>query len=648
MNKINTATDKNVAALDLFGKRGATIGTILASTADSAETLEEKLKNATGFAAKTAATQLDTLEGSLTKLGSAWEGFILGIEDGEGVLNDVLRGIVDLATETLGLITPTEKLSESLEDERTALFEVQTELFNVNTSNEDRVRLINELKTQYPDLLKNIDAETVSNEELQKSLKKVNDELINRIIIQRQQEKIDEQNKIIADRRERQLKRRKELQEELGEALKDYGFELDSNLNLEDNTRKVLEQLNKQYGTSNGLISKVGRTQQGLNLALRNYLGATTLVNNAENVANGLISEKDALLKELGISTDEKISQLKQEKTETELTNQAQEELIGLIEIQEDKVKKLNEAVRKATTEEQIIAKKEELKLAQEELKRLQGLIELKSNLQEINLKQTEALDLETEALNKQKLTRLDLLELAEKEIEKERELQRQRDDITEARLSAAQNVAATLKEIAGENENAQRAALAIEKALAIAEISINLERQKASIREKNSGKENAEALNSSQIALATTAATLGIVQILATGFAEGGYTGDGGKYDEAGVVHKGEYVATKEQVGKYGMRNWSAKEFDQKVKSGWFNQFTEMNQIMPTYILDQPKQQKQDNSNAKLLNELKELKEIMANKPVQQVHVDSFGNLVEVIHKNGIKEITRHKKNWL
>jgi hypothetical protein len=32
MNKINTATDKNVAALDLFGKRGATIGTILAST----------------------------------------------------------------------------------------------------------------------------------------------------------------------------------------------------------------------------------------------------------------------------------------------------------------------------------------------------------------------------------------------------------------------------------------------------------------------------------------------------------------------------------------------------------------------------------------------------------------------------------------
>lgn len=35
-------------------------------------------------------------------------------------------------------------------------------------------------------------------------------------------------------------------------------------------------------------------------------------------------------------------------------------------------------------------------------------------------------------------------------------------------------------------------------------------------------------------------------------GFAEGGYTGDGGKYDEAGVVHKGEYVMTKEKTDKH------------------------------------------------------------------------------------------------
>jgi len=35
-------------------------------------------------------------------------------------------------------------------------------------------------------------------------------------------------------------------------------------------------------------------------------------------------------------------------------------------------------------------------------------------------------------------------------------------------------------------------------------------------------------------------------------GFSEGGYTGDGGKYDEAGTVHKGEFVHTKEKTKKF------------------------------------------------------------------------------------------------
>ena len=34
--------------------------------------------------------------------------------------------------------------------------------------------------------------------------------------------------------------------------------------------------------------------------------------------------------------------------------------------------------------------------------------------------------------------------------------------------------------------------------------------------------------------------------------FSEGGYTGDGGKYDEAGTVHKGEFVHTKEKTKKF------------------------------------------------------------------------------------------------
>jgi hypothetical protein len=61
-------------------------------------------------------------------------------------------------------------------------------------------------------------------------------------------------------------------------------------------------------------------------------------------------------------------------------------------------------------------------------------------------------------------------------------------------------------------------------------------------------------------IAMATTIATVlaNVAQaksIINSGFAEGGYTGDGGKYQVAGVVHKGEYVAPKHIVGSAAAR---------------------------------------------------------------------------------------------
>lgn len=43
---------------------------------------------------------------------------------------------------------------------------------------------------------------------------------------------------------------------------------------------------------------------------------------------------------------------------------------------------------------------------------------------------------------------------------------------------------------------------------------------------------------------------------ILGKGFAEGGYTGRGAKYDEAGIVHKGEFVFTKEATDRIGVEN--------------------------------------------------------------------------------------------
>lgn len=46
------------------------------------------------------------------------------------------------------------------------------------------------------------------------------------------------------------------------------------------------------------------------------------------------------------------------------------------------------------------------------------------------------------------------------------------------------------------------------------------------------------------------------VLKVLGGGFAEGGYTGNGGKYQPAGVVHKGEYVLSKAATSALGVAN--------------------------------------------------------------------------------------------
>lgn len=108
-NAINTATDSNVAALDLFGKRGATVATILAENVDASDSLALSLTKSGGAAEKMAKTQLNTLEGKTKLLTSAWEGFILSIDKGDGAISRFLSGTVEALTSLLGVLSGTTK-----------------------------------------------------------------------------------------------------------------------------------------------------------------------------------------------------------------------------------------------------------------------------------------------------------------------------------------------------------------------------------------------------------------------------------------------------------------------------------------------------------------------------------------------------------
>lgn len=97
MNQIATASDQNAAALDLFGKRGATLGVILANNQSGVDSLTTSLENSGGAAQEMADKQLDTLGGSLDILRSAWEGVILEMNEGTGAGEGLKEMILALA-----------------------------------------------------------------------------------------------------------------------------------------------------------------------------------------------------------------------------------------------------------------------------------------------------------------------------------------------------------------------------------------------------------------------------------------------------------------------------------------------------------------------------------------------------------------------
>jgi len=101
MEKINNSTNKTKTAIKLFGERAFSAGVILSESNDKLNEMDEALQNAGGSAEEMANTQLDTLSGATTRLSSAWEGFILSLEDGDGVIARVLRGAIELTTEFL-------------------------------------------------------------------------------------------------------------------------------------------------------------------------------------------------------------------------------------------------------------------------------------------------------------------------------------------------------------------------------------------------------------------------------------------------------------------------------------------------------------------------------------------------------------------
>ena len=105
MKELNQSTDKNKTAIKLFGIRSAAAGVILSETAGTVDKLTEAMLNAQGEALKMSKVMLDNVAGDVKIAQSAWEGFVLSIESGEGPISKAIRSIIQGFTDYIGTFT---------------------------------------------------------------------------------------------------------------------------------------------------------------------------------------------------------------------------------------------------------------------------------------------------------------------------------------------------------------------------------------------------------------------------------------------------------------------------------------------------------------------------------------------------------------
>ncbi|HED4170694.1 phage tail length tape measure family protein [Klebsiella aerogenes] len=129
------------------------------------------------------------------------------------------------------------------------------------------------------------------------------------------------------------------------------------------------------------------------------------------------------------------------------------------------------------------------------------------------------------------------------------------------AQMQSAQNSFSSITDsmgaMFGEQSVMYKAAFVTQKAFALAQAAVQLPMAMAQALSSQPFPYNLAAMATVAGLMATI--TSSISSAAAVGFASGGYTGSGGKYQPAGIVHKGEYVFDQESTNRIGVSQLEA-----------------------------------------------------------------------------------------
>lgn len=275
----------------------------------SAAELNEELKKTPNFVKAVAniakkevaeaGSILDDAANSQAKWNADYENFQLLV--GKGAVAKVSNAFYDMGSNILRAITPIKDFTKEVKEEQIGLNTLVTQITDVNISNKDRLKLIEDLNEKYPFFLEMIDSENVTNEELATTLDEVNQLYIKRIVLQTQQNNIEA---LIAKAGERAFKnttKKIDLDKKLTEINLKLGLGLTTTgKSFEENSKAVFNAIKASDGyinasTRKGVkIGEEAAALSSLNALITQYEGG---LSNASNINKDIIEEQDLMKK---------------------------------------------------------------------------------------------------------------------------------------------------------------------------------------------------------------------------------------------------------------------------------------------------------------------------------------------------------------
>jgi TP901 family phage tail tape measure protein len=215
-------------ASEVFTKLGGNLDLLKKRTDLATESLEKTDSITNEFNIKN-----ETLAAKLEKIGKAFKSAFVSSN-----MNTVISNIVDTIYKWIEV-----PMSEKLERERIEVNGLAIQLMSFNGTAEERNRLYEELQSRAPKVVEGINKEAINYQLLTKNLEAYNDEMINKIVLQKKDEEIKEAAEKAAKHREAKITLETELAGELKKS------------------QEYVTSINKTYGKDlNDIITNTGLT----------------------------------------------------------------------------------------------------------------------------------------------------------------------------------------------------------------------------------------------------------------------------------------------------------------------------------------------------------------------------------------------------